>query len=284
MAMELKIITSEDEFLKEITWNHEEIKKAVEEKLADYKNLVYTEAQLPEAKKDRANLNKFIQALEAKRKEIKKRCLEPYEEFESQMKEIIALVKEPVDLIDSQIKEYEEAQKTEKREHIEALFREIGFQDFITPEKIWNDKWLNKSYSLKAIEEDMLAIRYRIGNDVLTINSLPEFSFEALEVYKDSLDLAAAISEGHRLADIQKRKEEAEAARKAAEEARKEEAKPAAGIVNPEQAVPDDASVKEVLDEAPGRSWVTFKALLTVEEAKTINNWLRKMCIEFKVL
>ena len=283
MAMELKIITSEDEFLKEIIWNHEEIKKAVEEKLADYRNLVYTEAQLPEAKKDRANLNKFIQALEAKRKEIKKRCLEPYEEFESQMKGIIAIVKEPVELIDTQIKEYEEAQKAEKKAHIEALFREVGFQEFITLDKIWNEKWLNKSYSLKTIESDMLEILHRTGNDVLTISSLPEFSFEALEVYKESLDLAAAISEGQRLADIQKRKEEAEAASKAAEAAKEEEG-PAAGIVDPEVAVPGNDPVKEAMQSAPGRSWVTFRALLTVNEAKTLSNWLKKLCIEYKVL
>lgn len=276
MAMELRIITSEDEFLKEIIWNHEEIKKAVEEKLADYRNLVYTEEQLPEAKKDRANLNKFIQALEAKRKEIKRRCLEPYEEFEAQMKEIIEIVREPVLLIDSQIKEYEEMEKTEKRAHIEALFREVGFQDFITLEKIWNEKWLNKSYSMKTIEQDMLETLHRTGSDVLTINELPEFSFEALEVYKETLDLGAAISEGKRLADIQKRKEEAQKA--------ETEAKPAAGLVDPEEAVAGDDPVKEALQSGSGRSWVTFKALLTVEEAKTINNWFRKMCIEFKVL
>lgn len=36
-------------------------------------NLVYTADQVKDAKKDRANLNKFVEALESKRKEIKNR-------------------------------------------------------------------------------------------------------------------------------------------------------------------------------------------------------------------
>ena len=35
-------------------------------------NLVYTADQVKDAKNDRANLNKFVEALESKRKEIKK--------------------------------------------------------------------------------------------------------------------------------------------------------------------------------------------------------------------
>lgn len=273
MAMELKIITADDEFLKIIDWNHEEIKKAVEEKLTDYKNLVYTEAQLPEAKKDRANLNKFIQALEAKRKEIKKRCLEPYEKFESQMKEIVALVKEPVELIDTQIKEYEEAEKAEKKAHIEAMFREMGFQDFVTLEKIWNEKWLNKTYSLKSIEDELLEVLHKVGTDVLTIHELPEFSFEALEAYKNNLDLAEAIREGQRLADIQKRKEEAERLK----DQQKQEA--AAQLVSPEEAVED---IPNLVPDEPERRWIGFRALLSIDEAKILANFMKENNIVFR--
>ena len=75
----------------------------------------------------------------------------------------------------------------------------------------------------------MESLKYKIGNDIAAVNALPEFSFEALEVYKNTLDVSKAIQEGHRLADIQRRKAEYEAKRKAEEEARKEaEAKAAA--------------------------------------------------------
>lgn len=82
MALELKILSpSEDGFVNEIVWNADEIAAAVAEKVGYYKNLVYTEDQIAEAKKDRAALNKFISALKAKDREIKTLCLKPYEVF-----------------------------------------------------------------------------------------------------------------------------------------------------------------------------------------------------------
>ena len=71
--MELKIYNPQEEgFLKEIDWNYEELKIEIQGKANDYMNLVYTADQVKDAKKDRANLNKFVEALESKRKEIKK--------------------------------------------------------------------------------------------------------------------------------------------------------------------------------------------------------------------
>ena len=93
---------------------------------------------------------------------------------------------------------------------------------------IWDEKWLNATVTLPKIEEQMKSRMYQIGTDVVTISKLPEFKFEAMEVYRKTLDMNQAIQEGQRLADIQKRKLEAErmeAERKAreAEEAAKQQ-------------------------------------------------------------
>ena len=156
----------------------------------------------------------------------------PYDEFEKQVKELIALIDEPIRLIDSQIKEVEEKRRNDKRKDIEELFRTIGFQPFVTLEKIWDEKWLNASVPMNRIEERMKTRMYQIGNDVATINNLPEFSFEAMEVYKKSLDLTTAIQEGQRLSEIQKRKAayEEEQRRKAAEEAERKNQEEAAKL------------------------------------------------------
>ena len=229
--MELKILSpQEGGFVKEIRWNNEELKTEIAEKMQEYKSLAFTEETIKEAKADRAKLNKLRTAFEDERKRIKKLCMAPYNEFERQVKELIALIDEPIRLIDSQIKEVEEKRRNDKRKDIEELFRTIGFQPFVTLEKIWDEKWLNASVSINRIEEQMKTRMYQIGNDVATINNLPDFSFEALEVYKKSLDLTTAIQEGQRLSEIQKRKAayEEEQRRKAAEEAerkRREEQK-----------------------------------------------------------
>lgn len=220
--LELKILSpQEDGFVREIEWNHEEIKTGIAAMMEDYRGLVFTENSIKEAKQDRANLNKLKAAFEDERKRVKKLCMEPYNRFEKQLKEVTVLIDEPAKLIDAQIKEVEQMKREEKRKEVQELFKTIGFQNFVTVEMIWDEKWLNASVPLSKVESQMKDIMYRIGEEVGTINHLQEFSFEALEVYKKTLDLTQAIRKGQELADIQKRKEEARIAREKAEEERK---------------------------------------------------------------
>lgn len=221
--MELKIISpQENGFVQEIKWNSEELKTEIAAKMADYTNLVFTEDSISDAKKDRANLNKLKGAFEDERKRVKKLCMEPYNKFEQQIKEVTALIDEPIRLIDSQVKEVEQKKKEQKRKDIKELFETIGFQVFVTLDQIWDDKWLNASVSLTKIEDQMRNLMYKIGTEVKAISELPEYSFEAMEVYKKTLDLTRAIAKGKELADIQKRKEEARIAREQAEKEKRE--------------------------------------------------------------
>lgn len=222
--MELKIFNpQEGGFVKEIEWNNEELKAKIAEKVKDYEGLVYVgEAQIKEAKADRANLNKLRNAIEDERKRIKKLCLEPYNRFEAQVKEVVALLDRPIAMIGEQIDAAEEAKKAAKKAEIEELFKTIDFQDFVTLEAIWDPKWLNATVTMTKIEEAMRTRMYQIGTDVLTISELQDYKFEAMEVYKETLDIGAAIREGKRLLEIQKAKEAAELARQAEEQAARE--------------------------------------------------------------
>lgn len=222
--LELKIFSpQENGFVPEIKWNNEELKAAIAEKMKEYKGLVFTEETISEGKKDRANLNKLRGAIDDERKRVKKLCMEPCNRFEKEVKEVLALVDEQINAIDVQIKEVEQIKREEKRKAVQELFESIGFQKFVTLEMIWDEKWLNASVALSKVENQMKETMYRIGEEVGTISRLPEFSFEAMEVYKKTLDLTQAIKKGQELADIQKRKEEALARQKAEEERRKAE-------------------------------------------------------------
>lgn len=290
--MELQIISpSADGFIKSIEWNHEEIKREVAEKVEYYKTLVYTEDQVKDAKADRATLNKFIKALEDKRKEIKKQCLAPYDKFEAEMKEVLAIVNEPIGLIDSQIKGFEEEQKTKKLEEVKQAFADAGFQDFVTFDQVFDAKWLNKSKSISSIKGELNDLVVKIGKDVMTINSLPAFSFEALVVYKETLDISKAITEGQRLERIQKEKEAHEAEMKAkaeaaamlaeqqAHEAAKQEVKKAEN-----QPEPEPASTQEQAPEPtpapvskPRRKRVVLEIVATEENFDEINNFYKAL-------
>lgn len=123
--MELRLINpNESGFLQHIEWNSEEIRKQVQMMMSAYTDVVYTEDTMKAAKDDRATLNKFKKVIEDRRKEVKKKCMEPYEQFEKEVKEITALIDKPIGMIDSQIKEYEEKQKAEKKSQIQAAYDE----------------------------------------------------------------------------------------------------------------------------------------------------------------
>ena len=281
--MELRINTWKSPEV--IDFNFEELKEEITNKSALYKNMVYTDETIKGAKSDRALLNKFKTALEDKRKEVKKQCLEPYNQFEKQIKELVAIIDEPVKLIGEQITEFEGREKAEKHEQITKLFDKAGFQSFVTLEQIYDPKWLNKSVSLKSIEEELTNTVYRIGHDVTTINSLKEYSFEALEHYKKTLDLAGAIAEGQRLADIQKRKLEHEAEVKAREELAKKQAEEKAKA---EAEANLHEEFEEVSQEEPQqavevkRQWIKFVALLSKDDALALKEFCDNRGIEIK--
>ena len=209
MALELKIVSPSPEgFVQEIVWNADEIATEVAAKVGYYKNLVYTEDQVVEAKKDRAQLNKFIAALKAKDSEIKDLCLKPYDEFHNKMLKIISLVEEPARLIDTQVKDFEDKQKKEKEAEIRKLFDAKGFQPWVTPERIWNPKWLNKSYSLKQIDADLTTIQHKIGEDILLINGQKEGMQAALSEYKRTMDVTAAMAAAQRYMEVKRAEDE----------------------------------------------------------------------------
>lgn len=290
--MELRILSPQESgFVKEIQWNNEELKAEISNKMQEYKTLVFTEEEIKDAKKDRANLNKLKNAFEDERKRIKKLCMDPYDRFESQVKEITSLIEEPIRLIDSQIKEVEQQKKKQKRKEVEELFGSIGFQLFVTLDKIWDEKWLNATVSLSKIEEQMKSRMYQIGEDVATIQRLPEFSFEAMEVYKSTLNLSMAIQEGQRLSDIQKRKkehEEALARKKAEEETRMPDFVPENTSEFVDTSPVPDANAIERGDESSSREvsseeliQLDFRVWGTKEQLMALRNYMKENGLKF---
>ena len=100
--MELMITTQLDPgILPEIQWNNKELKQEIEQKAKEYANIVYSEAQEAEMRKDRATLNRLVTAFETQRKQVKKFYQSPYEKFEAQVKEVLAPVREAIGSIDN---------------------------------------------------------------------------------------------------------------------------------------------------------------------------------------
>lgn len=292
--MELKIISPTPEgFVKAIEWNHEEIKREMEAKVADYKSIIYDDTQIKEAKADRAELNKLKSSLEAKRKEIKEACLAPYNSFEKQMKELVAIVDEPIQIIDAQVKQYESEQKALKLNQIRAHFESLDFSG-IEFYQVENPKWLNATTSLKSVYEELDKKAEEIKADIAIINDLKEYAFEALETYKASLDLKAALTTAKTLEETAKRKAEAQ---RQAEEAQKaqEEAK----ATQTENETPEEVKAENEPQEEPqseenfmpdfdtiedNRHWATIKIFTNPEVLNTVKIFLEDRHAQFEII
>ena len=285
--MELRV--NEVVIPEKISFNYEELKAELTEKVAFYETLVYTDDQVKDAKADRATLNKLKKTLNDERIRREKEYMQPFNEFKAQVNEIIGIIDKPIAVIDKRVKEFEDQKKANKQNAIEELFATIGFQNFVTLEKIWDPKWLNASVSMKSIEEQMRSRMYQIGDDVLTLHNLPEFGFEATEVYKQTLDINKAIKEAQRMAEIAKAKAEAAAKKKAAEESRKAEEERKAKEIKEEQTVPHEQAVTpqepvQSADSTQERMVVRFEVLLTTEDAYALKEFFKSRSIEFKAI
>lgn len=278
--MELKIYSpTADKQIEKIKWNNEEIKKEVAQKLEYYKNVVYDETEIKEAKKDRASLKKFVEALENKRKEIKKQCLAPYEEFEKEEKEIIAMFSEATLSIDSQIKNFEQAKKDKKLDEIKGLFVSAEFPEWVSFEQIFDERWLNFSVSLKNIETQIKNAREQIDKDLEMLRILPDFAFETEQIYKRTFNVQKAITEAKTAFELQKAKEKYEAEQKQALEEQKNQDKQPVSVSMP---VVEQPATTETVHEEHKRAWLSFKANLTVDDALALKEFFNKRNIEFK--
>lgn len=169
--MELKV--EEIKALAPIQFNYEDIKKWITEKAKEYKSMVYTEETITNAKLDRATLNKVAKALNDEKIRIKKEVLKPFEDFESKCKELQGIITDASNSIDIQVKAFETKEQEEKKKQIEDLFNTyIGdFKELIIFEQIFNQRWLNKTYTIKKIEDEIKHLIAKTTTDLKVIDA-----------------------------------------------------------------------------------------------------------------
>lgn len=276
--MELRI--DEVQLPEKLSFNYDELKAELTEKVKTYETIVYDDDQIKEAKADKANLNKLKKALNDERIRREREYMQPFNDFKAKINELIATIDKPVAIIDEQVKAYEEKKRQEKNEAIGELWDGIeGKPDWVKLVMIFENSWLNASTSMKAISDSIHAKLDKINDDIATLAKLPLFCFEATEEYKHTLDINKAIAEGQRLAELQQRKLEQEQAR--AEQAAKDKAEAEAKATA--EPVPNfmNPPVDEIITDEP-RQWVNFSALLTIPQAQKLKAFFNAEGIQFK--
>lgn len=179
-----------------ISFNYEEIKENLSQMMDLYKDAVVTEENKATSKKEVASLRRIKKAIDDSRKEVKQKCLEPYQEFEAKAVALMSLVDEPILLIDKQVKEFDEKQRAEKRQKIREAYDDMigNLAEYLSFERAYESKWETTSVSLKKAREELQAAISSVRMAVETISAMQsDATQEALAMYKRTLDMAAAI-------------------------------------------------------------------------------------------
>lgn len=188
-TLELKIDSKK---LGELTTNAKDIKAMVEKILPNYDIANYNESNIDSAKKDKALLNSSAKALNDKRIEIEKEWMVPFDEFKSIVAETCKLIKSATDKIDVVVKDSEQKEKDEKKKTIETFWSSKEFT-LVSLEKLFDEKWLNKTAKIKDVEKDILSKIDKINDDITTLEALAGDTETLKAMYLENLDINKTI-------------------------------------------------------------------------------------------
>lgn len=212
--LELKV---SEKTIGSLTTNAKEIRDLVKAALPKYDISNYSSDDIAKAKADKALLNKAQKTLNDKRIAFEKEFMAPFGEFKEVVADTCKLIKDAVSKIDTVIKEDEQRSRDEKKASIDALpeiqeFEALG----ISIQTIWNEKWLNKTTSLKSISTEIAEKTKAVKTDLETLKSFAE-DYDVLVVrYKESLNLNDTVAYANQL---KAQREATKAAEAASEEA-----------------------------------------------------------------
>ena len=121
-----------------------------------YEGWIVTEDDIDIAKSERTNLNKLEKIISSERKKIQKKANADIEILIDTLKTYEKEVKGISNFIGEQLKGYDEKIREEKKVEVQKKINNIftrnpGLKIFLE----WNDKWLDKSFTFKKIENEV---------------------------------------------------------------------------------------------------------------------------------
>ena len=273
--MELKV--NEVKLPQKLEFNYEDLKAELTERVREYQTAIYTEDMIKQAKADRAKLNSFKKTLNDARIRLEREYMEPFNDFKSKIAELMGIVDAGSNAIDIQINDFDDKRKSEKQENIIKMFNAcMSDLEWLRPDMVWNQKWLNASYSMKQIETDLYNTKTVIIDELEVLGRLKDFSFEAQEVYKQSLNLNESMRYADGLVQMAEAKAKAEA-QKAAEQPKPQENEQMEMPVKEFMPRPEEPSeVKPELYE------LSFKVRGTADQLQKLSHFMKASGIYFE--
>lgn len=136
--------------------NIDDLKNFMEIVKQKYKGWIVTEDDIDIAKSERTKLNKLEKIISSERKKVQKKANADIETLIENLKTCEKEVKGISNFIGEQLKGYDKKIKEEKKVEVQKKINNIftrnpGLKIFLE----WNDKWLDKSFTFKKIENEV---------------------------------------------------------------------------------------------------------------------------------
>ena len=202
-----------------LTTNALQLRDHVAETLERYTPENYSEDNVDQAKADRAILNKAAKDLNDRRIQLERDWNAPLQEFKSIIGDTVKMISEGSAKIDAVVKGVESKAKAEKRAAIEELWEKKGIT-LLPLSKLWDDRWLNKTKRLPAVEKEIGEKLLKIEAELDTLAAVDAEDGEVLRAYYlDCLDLQRTLAYSAKLKANRQRLQEEQARRQAEAEA-----------------------------------------------------------------
>lgn len=188
------IVQNFEKQLPTILSNIEQIKQWAATQTAHDRQLVLQSDEDFEKGRNRcAEINKQIQLIEAKRKDVKKAYNKPYEIFEKSLKEVVNILQSARENLWRQVTEEEEKFKAKKQEVYRDYFLKQGCE-WLTWEDVFDKRWLNKGTAAATVYKEIESAIKKAEQEVSAIKELKcEFEIALLEKYKRSHSLGETL-------------------------------------------------------------------------------------------
>lgn len=263
------------EQMPKIFYQLEIIGQEIDKNLKDLDKLVCTEENKQEVKKRKQEITALKNAMETKRKDIKKQILQDYElfndKYEAEVKDKLINAETILNLKISHIEQQQKIDKEmELREFAEEHFKDKGIQDLVTFERIGLN--ITLTASMKSLKEQILAFCEKVAND-LDVILLEDCKDELYVEYKKSLNYSEA-----KMKVFERRKAIEEARRQSEELLNKKEAEEIISTKVEEIVVPVEV---EPIEEPTEEVEVTFTVTASEEKIKKLVQFLNENGIKY---
>lgn len=191
---------------------YEDLKEQALQVAEHINTMEVTEENVKETKKILATVNKAVKNLNDERIAIKKKMLEPYNIFESQIKEIESIVKTADERVREGVRELEEKERALKKDEIYSIWMlrvdQYEFAKLMTFSDFLNPQHLNKSTTMKKVEEDMVNFLESAERDIKLLSGMDN-SEDLIRSYRDVKDVTIVLElENKRIEDMKSIKEQ----------------------------------------------------------------------------